>query len=805
MFWENYGVFCKGEFGNIHYDKQAVYKFTIYKKNYTDVVYPTLCGANPAILKFLNDDLVGIKGAELALSLINIDNQFPASLFYCETDDEFKIDFYVEYSEPDPDNPFVEILTSRSLFSGYLLQDQIKEILTDIGHEIEVTFTDNLGILKGISFNDAAKLSPSSASNIREVSAYISATNFPAVLKNYIKVTTPIVNQGNPQVGDYMYISNTPVGSFSFTIIAVRILGADLEIEVDENVPVSFLNYPTKIYYLTGLNLMDFYTPGSIKKQKKIRLDEVIRICLHATGLALGVKYLSGMEVGLGLTAPKNIFQNVYISLDTLKNGDEFISCYEILENICKRFRFTLYQSNLEPGSQPPQWFFVRYYEYKYPYPFDLQGFSYDTYMTYDSTPIFSYKMNYDAGRIEFGIEETITRPIKSILDKFDYEYSDEIIYNSKLSDTGVLGTFLILNQPGYNMVSTLVRNAQGFLTNPFSVYNRQIYILYDDYLVTERERWLVISPTNYSATSGTDIAAAYALQVEVVINDWIEYSFDYRVIDNTGGTAVGRQDVIIQFTDLAGTKYYLNEDGNWDTTTGSLIYVEETPPNEWKSSVNWKSSPFPGDGHLLVTFGQYAVYNNGPIAPKTCYRNIDLRYYAGNGSGVNIVGQEHNGFTFSQIKNKKDDEIKLDCTNKSTILGTLFLAPIDNINAIDPKANIWRDGQTAVNYRLGEIVSRQEMNLNYTRRLFWEGKLLGLFKPIYKDNNLFGWAFLTPTALIQCNVNPNKKFAIGRLEYNFREDFAECDLYEIFDVSEAGGDSRSNELVQYDFKYKYK
>ena len=810
MFWEQYGEFCKSEFTNIHFNKQAVYKFTIYKKNYTEQPIPCLCGKDPAILKFLNDELIGIKGAELRLNLINIDNQFPASLFYCESDDEFKIDFWVEYSIPDPNNPFAEITTTRAIFSGYLLQDQIKEILTDIGHEIEITFTDNLGILKDISFGDAAKLSPSSAANIREVSAYITATAYPNVLKNFIKVTTPVLNQGGPQVGDYLYISDTPVGPFSFTIIGIRILGADLEIEVDEKIPVSFLNYPTNIYYLTGLNLMDYYSVGNITKQKKIRLDHVIRICLHATGLALNVRYLSGLEVVAGLVSPKNIFQNVYISLDTLKSGDEFISCYEVLENICKRFRFTLYQSNFGnsdfPDINKPDWFFVRYYEYKYPYPFDLQGFSYDQYMTYDSTPIFSYKMNYDIGRIEFGIEETINRPIKSILDKFDFEYSDEIIYNSKLSDTGIWGGSIIpFNQTGYNNLNVQVYNAQGFLPNPATgVFNRQIYILYDDYMITERERWLVISPVLYGQTLGTDIAAVLSLQVEVTINDYIEYSFDYRIID-CPGSADGNQYVLIQFTDLAGTKYYLNADGYWETNIGNLIYIEQTAANEWKSSPTWQSKPFPGDGHLLVSFGQYGVYNSGPIAPKTCYRNIDLKYYAGAGSGVNIVGQEHTGFIFSQLKNAKDDEIKLDCTNKNTVLGTLFLAPIDNIYAIDPKANTWSDGQTAVNYRLGEIVSRQEMNLYYTKRLFWECKLLGLFNPIYKFNNLFGWAFLTPTALIQSNVNPNKKFAIGRLEYNFREDFAECDLYEIFDVSEAGGDSRSNELVQYGFKYKYK
>lgn len=805
MFWEQYGEFCKSEFTNIHFNKQAVYKFTIYKKNYTEQPIPCLCGKDPAILKFLNDELIGIKGAELRLNLINIDNQFPASLFYCESDDEFKIDFWVEYSIPDPDNPFAEITTTRAIFSGYLLQDQIKEILTDIGHEIEITFTDNLGILKDISFGDAAKLSPSSAANIREVSAYITATAFPTELKSKIKVTTPVPNQGNPQVGDYMYITQSPVGNFSFMIIGVTAVGPDLEIEVDERIPVSFLNYPTTIYYLTGLNLTDFYSIGNITKQNKIRLDEVIRICLHATGLSLGVRYLSGLEVVAGLVSPKNIFQNVYISLDTLRSGDEFISCYQVLENICKRFRFTLYQSNLEPSVSlgKPDWFFVRYYEYKYPYPIDLQGFSYDQYMTYNSTPIFSYKMNYDIGRIEFGSEETITRPTRSILDKFDFEYSDELLYNSKLSNTGKFIGSQYVTQILYNGFNSLIYKAEGFFGTPFNPttqYEATIQILYDDLYVSEKERWLVVKPLGTALQNPTDFAAVLGVQLEVNINDWIEYSFDYRCFPISDNNNLP---VLIQFTDLAGTKYYLNEDGNWDTSTSNLIYIEEATVPEWKSSPNWKSKPFPGDGHLLVTFGQYSVFGFG--GSNTYYRNIDLKYYAGSGSGVNIVGQEHTGYIFSQLKNSKDDEINYDCTNKNQVLGTLFLQPIDNIYAIDPKANTWSDGQTAVNYRLGEIVSRQEMNLYYTKRLFLECKLLGLFNPIYKFNNLFGWAFLTPTALIQSNVNPNKKFAIGRLEYNFREDFAECDLYEIFDVSEAGGDSRSNELVQYGFKYKYK
>lgn len=821
MFFDNYGKYCEGSFENIGYKKQATYKFIIYKKNYSGAVYSALCGSDPAILKFLNDDIYGIKGAELQLRLINIDNNFPASLFYTEYDDEFRIKYYVEYTEPDTNIPPQQILTRRTIFEGYLLQDDIKEILTDIGHEIELTFTDGLGLLKEISFEDAMKTSPSSVSNLRRINAYIDCTKYPTQIKSTILIQTPIFDDGNSQIGDYIYIK-TDIGYFSFTIINKKIVGSNIELEVKEQIPITLSNYQTEVIYITGYNYLNYekYITANIWKIKNIKLSEILRICLHATGLSLDLKYFSKLSVNISNLLEQNFLENTSVKIDTLKDGDNFLSCYEVLERLCKRFRFTLFQYNFSEEIVIPysikignsSWFLQRFNEYKYTN--NLTGLKYTSYIVQETGSVGIYRIDYNKGEIEFGIEETITRPIKSIQDKFDYRYSDQLLFNSNLQQ---IGSFVNSNNAtliDYVGLKAITYSAQGFY-NPYAfpqqyIFDANIQIVYDDEYISERERWLVIQPNigmfgpnGYDGTAYN--TAIYSNQIEVNKNDWIEYSFEYIARPSTSSV---KQKVYIILTGKSGTFYTMQNDGSWfNGITLNPTEVDESNTVEWVSG-NFKSFKFPEDGLLTISFGQYSVWQFGPITnpPKTYYRNIELKYYSAAGSKVNIVGQVHDGFTLSQIKNKEDQEIYFDTTIKNQVLGTLFL--INQDGYITNLVREWSDGQDNNAYTLGDIISREDMSLRYSRRLFWDSKLLSLFKPIYSKidpSKLVGWNLFNPNFIIHSDVNSNKWFIAGRIEINFKEDHVECDLYELYDTSEEGGNSRSNDKIQYLFKYKYK
>lgn len=817
MFWETYGEFCKGEFDNIGYEKEIRYKFIIYKKNYVGLIYSALCGQNPATLKYLNDDLFGIKGAELKLTLINIENQFPLSLFYTEADDVFKILFYSEYSKPDPDTPSIQIPVRKSIFSGYLLQDELKEMLTDTGHEIEITFTDNLGLLKDISFGDAIKLSPSANGYVRPISAYITTTQFPVAQNNIIKIQTGVFNQGSPQKGDYIYIPDTQYGTLSFTIIDIKQVGADLQFEVDEKIPFTFLNYPIKLYYITGYNLqtyLSYAAPIYIYKQKKIRLGDVIRICLHATGLGLNTNYISNISVEKNKVLFNDIFDNIYISMDTLRDGDSYLSCYDILNKLCERFLFTIFQSNLtETGINTisnPEWFFVRYPEYKYDIPFE--GFCYDIYFIKENKPKYNYSINYDIGFIEYGIEETIQRPVKSIMDSFGFKFPDEVLYNSNLSNTDKYVQTYITPYIGYNNRKTIIYKAHGFFSSPEYIpngynYDANIWVLYADDYINELERWIVIQPNismwGPNGYSGLEnITACQALSIEVNENDKIKYSFQYRCYPISAQNAL---QVGLRLTGVSGNEYWCDKDGNWVQNLNALFWVtiDEATGSEFISA-NINTNRFPENGLLTIFLGQYSVYTFGSIdnPPRTIYKDISISYEANAGSGVNIKGHENSANIFSQIKNTEKRDIVYDCTNTNVVNGTLFL-PIED-DAMTIKANEWSDGQTTNIYRLGNIVSLQHMNWLYLKRLQLSGKFLGIFKGLYNPS-LSEWQLASPVCIIKSSIKPNSNFAFSRMEYNFKEDYIEADIYEIFNDSEIGGNSQSNELIKYNFKYLYK
>jgi hypothetical protein len=132
-----YGLKYFGEFSDIENND---YKIEILELNYTGFSARFTCAASPVIHTWDKDEpLAAIKGSQVQINLVNTGN-LPLSNFYSDSDDTFQIKVF---------------LNNILVFYGYLVQDDCMEEITDIEHVITLTATDNIGLLKNVTIDEA--------------------------------------------------------------------------------------------------------------------------------------------------------------------------------------------------------------------------------------------------------------------------------------------------------------------------------------------------------------------------------------------------------------------------------------------------------------------------------------------------------------------------------------------------------------------------------------------------------------------------------------------------------------------------
>jgi hypothetical protein len=134
------GLIYKGSFDSTTKER---YTLDIYKKGYSGVTLPITLAGVPVVHKWITDEpRIGVKGSQLLITLQN-DGSLPLTSFYSEDDQGFQVLFY---------------WGTTLLFNGYLVQDDFIEMLVDYRHEITLIATDNLGLLKGVLFDNKKDL-----------------------------------------------------------------------------------------------------------------------------------------------------------------------------------------------------------------------------------------------------------------------------------------------------------------------------------------------------------------------------------------------------------------------------------------------------------------------------------------------------------------------------------------------------------------------------------------------------------------------------------------------------------------------
>ena len=135
-----YGLRYLLEFDTAYNGAVQTFTFKILQKNYNGAPARLLGAAIPILDRYQTDEpKPPIKGRNVELRYINEGN-VPLTAFYAPEDDTFK----------------GQLFWGAALqFEGYLVQSDCSELLTDAKHEVKLSFTDNLGLLKDVTLDQA--------------------------------------------------------------------------------------------------------------------------------------------------------------------------------------------------------------------------------------------------------------------------------------------------------------------------------------------------------------------------------------------------------------------------------------------------------------------------------------------------------------------------------------------------------------------------------------------------------------------------------------------------------------------------
>jgi hypothetical protein len=797
MIWDNYGLYASGAFDSLPQNGQTVrYDFRIYRKNYKGTVYDLACASDAIIHRYLTDDPVApIKGSEIELNLIN-SGSTPLSLFYSEEDDTYKIEVDATFDEYDAISGSITV--TKTIFSGYLVQEDCTEVLNDFVHEIKLVWTDNLGVIKDLDFESANKVSPPLATAQRQdiMAVSILEENYSLNIgeRLYVSKTT-----GSPQIGDFVIVQRAGERNGTYQI---------LKIEPHPTLPGYWLyikEKPKGANLSSTSALVTYITASDI--YWRIKLSDCIRICLNGTGLPLEIFYQGSLTAVYNTTVYSKFLENVYVDARTFLNNGTWDSCYTVLEKICTKFGLTIFQAD-------NKWHIVRWNELRY-YSNQMTVYKYDRYFTYvGSQSSYNKIFNLAHGEVEAGASETLVRPYQFYAENFKYEALSNNLLNGNLQSLGVFirrTSFTTdgvayydyeYEAPGYDLIAGLA-----------NTYEVHIHIIKKQVDLSEVDRFLRIR--QITGTAAVERKVIRTNKIEVNEGDRIKITYQSNPW-NTGGANIYTFFQVEKGT-ASADKYFINgvkndDDQNGWTDLTSLNFSSPAlrPPYRPSSSSLYgflpenakvpatandiviDSEAIPFDGIFYIYLGINSIQD--PALHD--YRNLNVEIIPATEGTPDLIGHLNKAFISKTIKNTKTADIYLDSNIKNYRRGTLFFNVLQNL--INVRATIWRDGITATDYNLGTITTEQMEYYKDKVRSKLELNFFPLIKTNFERTTFFNVINFAPKS--------DRYYIFGKADFNLRTNQCQATLYEMWKTGEAGSQGIATDPeIKYEFKYLYK
>jgi len=717
------------------------YSLQIFQKNYNGNTINVTGGAVAAVHRWETDDpKAPIKGSSLEITLVNQGNNIKLSDLLSTDDEEFKVDLIWHFGD-NSDLP---------LFHGFIVQDDSSEIMVDYAHEITLSATDNLGLLKDVAFNKA----PASYDLI---------------------FTSPETYEINEYAGNSALLVSEGFGSSLFVGDKISVNGAGpYEVKSLFN-GGTFWNA-----YLVEHPANVASTSGTLGVFRNILLNDlmslltVVKLCLSATGLKLKtIVYANINEVTQD--SNKCFLEQTFIDPQTFLIDTNYEDCYTVLTKVLQRFNLTLFQAK-------GRWNIVRWDEMRY-YDFNIPGFYYDENFNFLDHVFYSESGYRFAGwpkfligkdeqsKAETGLLQRITRPYNFTKETFNYKEPGELLRNHALNQ---LGTLLNSYTTGSGVNLHNVKEYAMPWWHIVSANTGATYFIrvVTDNLGNEIERYAVLKQVYIESAP-----------IQANMGDVFTYSFTVQTADSQSGSVTGI--FSIKITDGTQTKF-LDESGAWRNVLGWNAIVQPGDNTNQTHTFDLNGTvPFDGLLYFGLSIMDVSGTDNG-----TFYRDIRLDYQPMINQSTKITGQVHTSSQNINAKNNKADEIYIDNSPRNSISGTLFLN--EKSGVLQKRCGLWKRAVRTEQKKLGEITTSENLFLRRVPRNLLEGTFYGL-RSLAGDH-------LSLLSVCRYTYFADLNFVFGRLEIDYRNNHASGTLYEMYKDTEQDSDL----LYYYTFEFLY-
>lgn len=659
-----YGLKYTCDFTRLENSLTSEYTLEIYQKDYSGSVTEITGGVNVCIHSWDTDEPTApIKGSSLVANLLNESGNISLRDLYSTNDDEFKGKLIWD--------------TDKTLFEGFLVQEDSRELMVDFTHGISLSFTDNLGLLKEIPF-DKARFQQYTEFDGETVTIEGVAPHT-LIITDIDKILTE---------GDLISTTGTLAGVYHIRYVSGS------EVIVEETVTTEAPESVTMVWFKK-----DFFTLRS--------LLSVIHSCLSSTSLEIPTRIFANIHEANHDTSESFLSQTL-IDPQTFFNGSEWENCYDVLTKILEPLGFTLCQSF---GKwQIIRWAEARNYDYAVPgFEFD-ENFENPTEVTLDEDGKFIIGIGEDCVA-ETGLEEGITRPYKFVRETFNYKLPSELLRNANLEQLGdLITTYTDGSNTVYEYEFTWWEYTDAAPT-PSGVNGAAEFFIrvVQDSLGNEIQRYVVLKNNHihsYPIQAQTGDIAKFSCSV-LQSDNFTTLAWFFKLTDG----------VDTVYAQLKGTS------PGWDTTTGSFPVV--VTGSEW-SSIDIELPPIPFDGLLTVYLHSFG----SPASQEHSYRDIRLEYTPMINQSTKIIGHTHTAEQGTLTKNINEKEIFIDDSPRSAVAGTLFLDSLTGV--LQDRTTIWaRDGETEFR-KLGDIITFENEFLRSISRTLLEGDFYGLQSPAH-------------------------------------------------------------------------
>lgn len=741
---------------------RGLYTLKFLRKNYTGVAQSLTGGQTTFIPKSLVDQPFGIKAQAADIRLLNYGN-LPVTAFYADEDDGVK----VELSNED----------GTVLFVGFVVQDDLTEPMVAYTHEISLTATDGLGLLKGIILSDApgkrAFLETRIITNgsLSEILMSITDTAFNPVVGNSVEFLG-----GTYEITS---IDTTPV-TIGGTIYTYTL---GITPDLAASIPAT----DTTVYLIGPVDL--------IGKNSFLTL---INICLYATNLPLIVNIYSTLNEWNQDFARASLEQTL-VDSQVFMNGDVFDDCYATLDNILSRFNCTLMQAY-------GQWQIVHWDELREFPAGNIPGYQYDDGGVFLGATTLNNTFN-------IGPDPQLTRPagfskgsqrgLKFVRNQFNYIVPKYLFRNFDLQKLGAFRREYISSGFKYQEYE--------FPANSWThIYSDVAYIVVvtDVALDAEVSRYVYQPKINNGGAGYLRFNNVQINNIEVNRGDRFSFTANIKTASSTGSdvvtfrwgfylrVATGHYYNLVDVTVGSDVRLLWNSiyaDPIQSTGINQVIDPTYSNPQDFNTfdldsldTVTRKVPGFPEDGILTIRVYGTADTNAAQPNVDAIWNNIGFNLFLYVNETTRITGQVHKYNKNTVLKQNIDDAREMDDSPKNAISGTLFLTQTEGL--LQKRARIWRKGNVGNVFKLGEITTRE--NLEY--RKVTRTKIEGTFMGIWQDG------FISMLCPVVTTYDPTKVYVWGPLTIDYKRNQCSGTLYEVYDSAEPELDA------DYTFQYLY-